>query len=139
MRYIYPAFFYEELEGGYSVLFPDFNIATSGGTLQEAHYMAVDCLYSHISYMFDEKQPFAKPSDINAVKPEPCSDEWTYKSVFSTLVAVDIKEYEKYLADKNKAVRKNVTIPKWIDELAQKQHINFSSVLQEALRSQLGL
>jgi len=138
MRHIYPAFFYEEFEGGYSVFFPDFEGATSGSTLQEAHYMAVDFLYCQLTDIV-ENRIVPKASDINTIKPKACSDEWTYKSVFSTLVAVDVKEYEKYLADKNKSVRKNVTIPKWIDELAQKQHINFSSVLQDALRQQLGM
>jgi len=139
MKYIYPAFFYEEAEGGYSVIFPNFSCGTCGDTLQEAHYMAVDFLYSHISGMLEDGEALPKPSDIKDIVPEPCSDDWLYKSVFSTLVAVDIKEYEKYLADQNKTVRKNVTIPKWIDDLAQKHHINFSSVLQEALRSQLGI
>jgi len=139
MRYIYPAFFYEEQEGGYSVLFPDFGGATCGDTLQEAHYMAVDFLYGQISYALEHGELLPKPSNINIMEPEPISDEWEYKAVFSTLIAVDIKEYEKYLADKNKTVRKNVTIPKWMDELAQKKHINFSSVLQEALRNQLGV
>jgi len=139
MRHIYPAFFYEEFEGGYSVFFPDFEGATGGSTLQEAHYMAVDFLYCQISSNTEEYSAVPKASDINKIKPVECSDEWRYKSVFSTLVAVDVKEYEKYLADKNKSVRKNVTIPKWIDELAQKQHINFSSVLQDALRQQLGM
>ena len=139
MKYIYPAFFYEELEGGYSVLFPDFPCCTCGDTVEEAHYMAVDFLYNQISYLLDENQSLPAPSDIKNITPESPSDEWQYKNVFSTLVAVDINEYQKYLEEQNKTVRKNVTIPKWIDDLAQKHHINFSSVLQEALKIRLNI
>jgi len=140
MRYIYPAFFYKEQEGGYSVLFPDFACGTCGETLQEAHYMAVDFLYSQMTYLLEANElPLPQPSDIGKIVPEPCTNEWVYEEVFSTLVAVDVKEYAKHLADQNKTVRKNVTIPKWLDDLAQKEHINFSSVLQDALRIQLSV
>jgi len=137
MRYIYPAFFYEELDGGYSVMFPDFPCGTCGDTMQEAHSMAVDFLYGQITDMIENNEELPKASDINFVEPVSSSDEWEFKSVFSTLIAVDVKEYAKYLADENKAVRKNVTIPKWLNDLAIQQHINYSSVLQQALREQL--
>jgi hypothetical protein len=41
--------------------------------------------------------------------------------------------------DKNKAVKKTLTIPKWLDELAVEQGINFSHALQEVLKEKLGL
>ena len=139
VKYIYPAFFYEEVEGGYSVLFPDFPCGTCGDTLAEAHYMAVDFLNAVISGMIEDGERVPAPSDIRDVKPEKPSSDWTYKSVFPTLVSVDLEEYAKYLKDKSKAIRKNITIPKWLGELADKRHINYSSVLQEALKQQLGL
>jgi len=52
---------------------------------------------------------------------------------------VDVKEYKKYLNAKNKAIRKNVTIPEWLAERADTQHLNYSSVLQEALKKELGI
>ncbi|MCL2061590.1 MAG: type II toxin-antitoxin system HicB family antitoxin [Firmicutes bacterium] len=139
MRYIYPAFFYEETEGGYSVLFPDFPCGTCGETLQEAHYMAVDFLHCVITYALSNGEKLPAPSDIKSITPIQQSEEWTYKNVFSTLVAVDTEEYQKLLDAKQKAVRKNVTIPLWLSELAEKQHINFSSVLQDALKQRLDL
>jgi len=59
--------------------------------------------------------------------------------VFSSLISVDIKEYAKYLDEQNKAIRKNITLPKWLSELADKQHINYSALLQESLKRQLGV
>jgi len=137
MKHIYPAFFYEEIDGGYSVLFPDFSCGTCGETLEEAHHMAVDFLYAQISYMLEEGEALPAPSDIKNIKPAEQSEEWTYKDVFSSLISVDIKAYKKYLAEQEKAVRKNITIPKWLSELADMQHINYSSVLQEALKQRL--
>jgi len=134
MKYIYPAFFYEE-ESGYSVIFPDWS-ATSGVTLQEAHDMAVDYLYAEIKWCLKNGQSLPPVSDISTLKP---ATDFEYKKAFSSLVSVDIKEYEKYLAAKSKAVRKNVTIPEWLAEIADKGHINYSSVLQDALREKLGV
>lgn len=39
----------------------------------------------------------------------------------------------------NKTVRRNVTIPNWLNQEAEKAHINVSKVLQEALMSRLGV
>lgn len=139
MKHIYPAFFYEENEGGYSVLFPDFPCGTCGGTLEEAHNMAVDFLNCVLSGMIGGGETLPVPSDIKNIKPVEPSEEWEYKSVFSSLVSVDLKEYDKYLSEQSKAVRKNITIPKWLSEAADSQHINYSSVLQEALRQRLDL
>ena len=65
--------------------------------------------------------------------------DFDYKSRFATLIAVDLKEYAKYLGDAGKSVRKNITIPAWLSERADEMHINYSSVLQEALKEHLGL
>lgn len=139
MKHIYPAFFYEEYEGGYSVFFPDFPCGTCGDDLQEAHYMAVDFLNCVISGMIEDGEKLPVPSDIKEIKPVAPSSEWEYKSVFSTLISVDLKEYAKYLEGQNKAVRKNITIPKWLSEEADKHHINYSSLLQDALKQALGV
>ena len=65
MLSIYPAIFYEEKEGGYSVIFPDLNhLATCGDTLNEAMAMAVDCLAGYIySEELDDVLSFLKPDE----------------------------------------------------------------------------
>ena len=133
MLSIYPACFYKEKEGGYSVIFPVLGIATCGDTVEDAMTMAVDCL---AGYLYDakinkEKVPNAPKSediDINAEYDE-------YESAFINLVTVDVDEYAKKHFEK--AVKKTLTIPSWLNDLAIKEGINFSQVLQNALKEQL--
>ena len=58
------------------------------------------------------------------------------KSVLS-LVDVDLAAYRRMLD--NKTVRRNVTLPNWLNQEAEKSHINVSKVLQEALMAKLGV
>ena len=133
MKYIYPAFFYEE-ENGYSVIFPDWSCGTCGDTLQQAHDMAVDFLYTVISSELEDGNTLPKPSNMANIQP---ATDIEYKSVFSSLISVDVKEYEKHLVSQKKSIRKNVTIPAWLAEKADEHHINYSSVLQQALCKEL--
>ena len=52
---------------------------------------------------------------------------------FVSYVSSDVSKYRK----KVKAVKKTLTIPEWLNEEAEKNHINFSSVLQKALMDEL--
>ena len=133
MKHIYPAVFYNE-GNGYSVLFPDFDCGTCGDNLQQAYEMAIDFLYSQLSDCIESKKQLPKPTDMSNIE---YSTDFEYNSCFATLVAVDIEEYEKYLEKSSKAVRKNITIPAWLSEKADQHHINYSSLLQEALRRKL--
>ncbi|MBQ5850480.1 MAG: type II toxin-antitoxin system HicB family antitoxin [Lachnospiraceae bacterium] len=122
MKYVYPAIFTEEQNGQYSVVFPDFvNCYTSGDSLAEAIEMAEDVLVLTLYDMEEDNQPIPKASDISSIKSD---------SIVS-LIACDTMEYRK-LYD-NKAVKKTLTIPNWLNTEAEKRDINFSSVLKEAL------
>lgn len=133
MLSIYPACFYKEKEGGYSVIFPVLGIATCGDTFEEAMTMAVDCL---AGYLYEAKidneeipnPPKAEDIDINAEYDE-------YESAFINFVTVDVDEYAKKHFEKS--VKKTLTIPSWLNDLAIKEGINFSQVLQNALKEQL--
>ncbi len=133
MLSIYPACFYKEKEGGYSVIFPVLSIATCGDTIEEAMTMAIDCL---AGYLYDAQKnkdeippaPKQEDIDINAEYDE-------YESAFISLVTVDVEEYAKKHFEK--AVKKTLTIPSWLNDLAIKEGINFSQVLQNALKEQL--
>ena len=135
MKYIYPAVFYEE-ETGYSVLFPDFPCGTCGETLQEAYTMAVDFLYSQLDDMLTDKQELPRPTAMDEIVP---ATDFKYKSFFTSLIAVDLKEYAEHLKKSAKSVRKNITIPAWLSDIADAKHVNYSSVLQEALKEHLGV
>ena len=54
-----------------------------------------------------------------------------------TLIACDTVEYRRYYD--NKAVKKTLSIPSWLNTMAERQDVNFSSVLQKALKADLGI
>lgn len=133
MLSIYPACFYKEKEGGYSVIFPVLGIATCGDTLEEAMEMAVDCL---AGYLYDAKLSGEEIPHVPAVDEIDVDAEYDeYESAFVNLVSVDVDEYAKLHFEK--AVKKTLTIPSWLNDLAIKNGINFSQTLQSALREQL--
>lgn len=126
----YPACFYEEYEGGYSVLFPDFNYAgTQGDTLEDAFSMAIDFLAGMLYDMKLDNEPYPAPSQIKDVDPNNGYDE--YKNVLVNIVTVDVEEYARIHFEK--PVKKTLSIPKWLNDTAMDRGINFSQTLQEAL------
>lgn len=126
----YPACFYKEKDGGYSVIFPDLNhLATQGDTLEEAFTMAVDCLAGYLYGAKLDNEVIPQPSDFKSIDPNEEYDE--YEECFVNMVTVDVVEYAK--AHFEKPVKKTLTIPKWINDTAVAQKINFSQTLQEAL------
>lgn len=132
----YPAYFYEEHKGGYSVVFPDLNhLATQGEDLTEAFAMAIDCLAGYLFTLKQEKEVPPQPSDLKNLNVD---DEYTeYKSAFVNIVTVDVEEYAKLHFEK--PVKKTLTIPKWLNDTAVANNINFSNVLQNALLKELHL
>ena len=125
-KYVYPACFYPEENGQYSVIFPDFGGATYGNSLEDAMDMATDYLGGTIVDYLDEGEALPTPSDMAKLK----ADE--YPNGFTSLVSVDADAYRL-----QKSVKKTLTIPAWLDKEATKRHINFSAVLQDALKSML--
>lgn len=129
----YPACFFKE-EAGYSVIFPDLNdLATCGETLAEALDMAVECLAGYLYTLAQENQAAPAPSAREAVSLEQVAEELDLSPAqgFVNLVSVDVQAYAK--AHFEKAVKKTLTIPSWMNERATAMGINFSQVLQEAL------
>lgn len=130
MKYVYPAIFTEEKEGGYSVLFPDLEgCYTCGDDLNDAFEMAEDVLAFTLYHYESKGLEIPKPSYVNAVP--------RGKEDFISLVPADTLEYQKM--HNNKAVKKTLSIPEWLNELATEKNINFSQVLQNALKEQLNV
>ncbi len=128
MKYIYPAIFTPAEEGGYLINFPDFpNIHTDGDTLEEAFDMAEDALNLWLWNAEEEKQEIPKPSNIRDLK--------VSNTDIVTLVKADTLEYRKH--NDTKAIRKTLSIPRWLDTIAREHNINFSNVLQNALMNEL--
>ena len=72
MLSMYPACFFKE-ENGYSVIFPDLDLATCGGTIEEAMAMAVDCLAGRLRWLKKDGSPLPEPSLMNSINPETIS------------------------------------------------------------------
>ncbi|MGN0597702.1 MAG: type II toxin-antitoxin system HicB family antitoxin [Ruminiclostridium sp.] len=136
MLSVYPACFYKEKDGAYSVIFPDLNhLSTFGDSLQDAMEMAVDCLAGYLYSAKQDGETVPSPSEPSAVDVNSELDE--YESAFVNLVSVDVEEYAKKHFEKS--VKKTLTIPAWLNDLAIKNNVNFSQTLQNALKKQLNV
>ena len=132
MKLIYPACFYPCEEGGYTVVFPDLpGCVTEGDTLAEAMEMAVDASSGWLLTSVEENNQLPKASNIKNVIPD------EYENGFVSLIGVDLDEYSQKHG--NKAIKKTLTIPAWLNTIAEDNNVNFSQVLQSALRDQLGI
>ena len=126
---VYPALLSEEGEF-VNVRFPDLpGCNTFGNGYADAVASAKDALGGHLICMEDDHGPIPEPTPVNKLHPR--------KGEVAVLVDVrmDILREE----ESQKSVSKNVTIPKWLNELATEAGVNFSSTLQEALRERLGV
>lgn len=109
------------------VYIPDFNINTQGADYAEAMEMARDAIGLMGIDMEDEKEPLPAPSSLSAVRE-------TAAGVV-TLVDVDFSEYRR--KNDMKTVRRNVSLPSWLDAAAKAADINVSAVLSQALKREL--
>ena len=135
----YPACFIKE-ENGYSVIFPDLNyLSTCGNTLDEALSMAIDCLAGYLYRLQKDGDTIPTASSLNKIDPTIIAEELEVSSdeAFVNIVTVDVAEYAKIHFEKS--VKKTLTIPAWLNAAALEQNINFSQVLQDALKAQLHL
>lgn len=127
-KFIYPAIFHAEDVGGYSVDFPDLlGCVTEGDSLEEALDMANDALGIYLYTLRQDGKEFPKATNPAAIK--------TKSKEFVTLIEWNELAYLKKVD--NKAVKKTLTIPSWLNSLAEEKEINFSQVLQDALKKQL--
>ena len=130
-KYVYPAVFTKEGEQ-YSVAFPDIEgCYTCGDSLVEAVSNAQDALCLMLYDMEESGEVIPAPSDALEIEKSLGDNE------FISLVSCDTLEYRQYFDQK--AVKKTLTIPSWLNTLAEKEGINFSSVLQAALKRTLGI
>lgn len=126
MKLIYPAVFYPFTDGGggYVVEFPDLpGCVTEGRNLEEAFENATDAASGWVLDELEEGNPVPEASKYENVEKR--------ENGQVNVILLDMDAYAEQYGDK--AVRKNVTIPAWLNAFAEKQRINFSQVLQEAL------
>lgn len=128
-KYIYPAIFTKD-GAFYTVRFPDLESCyTQGDSLRDAYEMAADVLCLTLYQLEEEQKEIPAPSEVSALKAE--------GDGFVSLVACDTLEYRKYYD--SRAVKKTLTIPAWLNVMSEQAGINFSAVLQRALKTELHL
>lgn len=114
---------------GYTVYIPDFDANTQGDTLTEAIEMARDAIGLMGIDMEDDKKTLPVPSPVKDVN--------SADGDIVSIVVVDFSEYRRKNA--LTTVKKNCTLPSWLCYEAEKANINFSQVLQSALKRELHL
>lgn len=114
---------------GFTVFIPDFNINTQGDSLTEAIEMARDAIGLMGIDLEDDGKSIPVASSVKNIKGE--------EGEIISLVDVDFTEYRR--KNGTKVVKKNCTIPSWLCYEAEKANINFSQVLQAALKRELNI
>ena len=125
MKLVYPAVFTPCIEKeGFTVVVPDLpGCVSEGDSLADAIEMGTDAASGWVLDELEEGNNIPKASDLSDIEVEEGS--------FKSLIVLDMDAYsEKY---GTKVVRKNITIPAWLNTYGEKNNINFSKVLQEAL------
>ncbi len=124
MQYVYPAIFHPNSDGSYTIAFPDLpGCVTEGKTLENALYMAQDALSVWLEYTLDHKETIPEATAIQNVTAE--------QGEFVNLIRAEIKD--------NRAVRRTVSLPKWMDDMVVEAGLSLSRVLQEALKDRLSV
>lgn len=132
MNYTYLAIYEADKEnGGYVVSFPDFPGAISeADTIKEANYKAREILEIYAVMFEDEGRVFPVPSSFRALAGQLASDEDIIQAIAVDTVLVRERE-------RSRVVNKTVTLPSWLVEVGKDKKINFSQLLQKAIREEL--
>ncbi len=127
-NYFYPAIFtYDDENNYYIVDFIDLKgCSTFGKDIEEAYLMAKDALGLYLS----DLEEFPKPTI-------PYSNIKLEKNQFISIIEIDLLEYRKKY--NNLAIKKTLSIPTWLNTIAEKNDINFSQLLQKALKKELNI
>lgn len=128
-RYFYPAVFGYEDGQEISVVFPDLDAATSGTNDEDALLSARELLGCVLYGLEEDGAPIPQPSRLTDVVLAPNE----------RAVLVDVFMPSVRRAQVNRSVNRTVTLPAWMNAAALERNINFSQVLQDALRAQLDL
>lgn len=117
-EYVYPAVFHANDDNTYTIIFPDLpGCISEGKSLGNAMKMAEAALTQWIEYLKDSKEEIPAPSKLQDVELE--------NNEFVNFIRVDIKD--------TRAVKRTISLPRWMDEQAAEEGLSLSKILQEAL------
>lgn len=128
-RYFYPAIFTYEAEKEIAVVFPDLDVATSGENEDDALISARELLGLTLYGLEEDGEEIPTPTPLSKVN--------TQENERAILVDVYMPSIR--MAQVNRSVNRTVTLPAWLNATALEKGINFSQVLQDALKKELHL
>ena len=123
-EHIYPAIFHSNDDDSFTITYPDLpGCISEGKSLGNAMYMAQSALTQWIEYLNEKKQDIPAPSPIKSIQ--------TTSEEFASLIRVEIRD--------SLAVKRTVSIPKWMDDKVSEAGLSLSRVLQDALKERLNI
>lgn len=128
-RVCYPAIFTYEEGQEIAVTFSDLGCATSGVTDEDALLSARELLGCVIAGMEEDGEEIPVPTPLSNIETEPNE----------RAVLIDVYMPSVRMAKVNRSVNRTVTLPAWLNAAALERNINFSQVLQDALKKQMGM
>ena len=126
-RYVYPAVFTYEPGQEIAVDFPDLKCATSGTNDDDALLSARELLRCVLFGLEEDGEEIPVPTPLAEVETQPNE----------RAVLIDVYMPSVRMAQVNRSVNRTVTLPAWLNAAALERNINFSQVLQDALKTQL--
>ncbi len=121
-EYVYPAIFHSNDDGTFTITYPDLpGCISEGKSLGNAISMAQSALTQWIEYLTDKKHPIPSASNLADIK--------ITQNEFINLIRADIKD--------TRAVKRTVSLPKWMDDMVIEAGLSLSRVLQDALKDRL--
>lgn len=126
-RYFYPAVFTYEPEQEIAVVFPDLDVATSGINDDDALLSARELLGCVLYGLEEDGEEIPLPTPLSKIETAPNEHA----------VLIDVYMPSIRMAHVNRSVNRTVTLPAWLNAAALERNVNFSQVLQDALKQQL--
>lgn len=128
-RYIFPAVFTYEPGQEIAVVFPDLGCATSGVDDADALLSARELLGGYLALLEEDGEEIPAPTPLSEVKVE--------ENERSALIDVFMPSIR--MAAVTKSINRTVSLPAWLNAAALEKNVNFSQILQDALKATLGV
>lgn len=126
MKAKYPICITKDSDTCFLVHVPDLKIDTFGESLAKAKKMGWDAISATLLSYEDHKKKVTKPSTFDKIK-----NNKKFKNAMVFMIDIDTVAYRRKI--EGKAVRRNITLPLWLDKIIRKKHLNVSEFLQNAL------